>query len=150
MVTYDGKGGFVYDGQPMDSIYSPAVQGEGEAVRQPVAVLIGPNTRSAGEATALAFAGRDRTRFFGSTTAHFTTSPIVVHLFDGAVLLIATTWMVGPRGAIYPNGIAPDVEISSGNVSAASNNDAVVKAAMAWLEQQPACANRKATPGATA
>jgi len=131
VVTYDGKGGFVYDGQPMDSIYSPAVQGEGEA-------------------TALAFAGRDRTRFFGSTTARFTTSPIVVHLFDGAVLLIATTWMVGPHGAIYPNGIAPDVEISSGNVSAASNNDAVVKAAMAWLEQQPACANRKATPGATA
>ena len=148
-VTYDGKGEFDYDGQPMNPMYSPAVQGDGEASRQPVAVLIGPNTASAGEATALAFAGRDRTRFVGSTTARFTTGPTALHLFDDAILMISAFWMVGPHGAIYPDAIVPDVKISSGAVSQASSDDVVVQAAKEWLGRQPGCRDRGATPATT-
>lgn len=148
-VTFDGKGGFEYDGTPMDPSNSPAFQSDSRISRQPVAVLIGPNTWSSGAATALAFAGRDQTRFFGGRTGRFTTAPAGEHLFDGAVLRVSAWWMVGPHGAIYPNGIAPDVEISSGAVSAASNNDVVVQAAKEWLGQQPGCRDRGATPAAT-
>ncbi|HWV24937.1 MAG TPA: S41 family peptidase [Thermomicrobiales bacterium] len=140
MVTYDGKGGFEVADQLMDPAYSPAVPVSTRLDRYPVAVLIGPKTASAGEATALAFAGRDRTRFFGATTARFATAPVFLHLFDGAMLKLSAAWMVGPHGAIYPNAIAPDVPIASGAVNQASSNDTVVQAAREWLYQQPECA----------
>lgn len=113
-------------------------------VDQPIAALIGPRTGSAGEATAIALAGREQTHFFGETTAGYASSPTYLRLLDGSLLSVTTHWTTGPRGAIYPEGVFPDVTVvSSTNVVNPVVNplqdDPVVKAASAWLLQLPEC-----------
>ena len=58
----------------------------------PVAVLIGTNTRSAGEDVTVAFEGRAHTRFFGGPTAGFPILGVRVHrLSDGTMLGVLET-----------------------------------------------------------
>lgn len=115
-------------------------------LEQPVAILIGPQTASAGEATTLALASRDRTRFFGEPTSGTATGPTYLHMYDGALLSLATAWMVGPQGAIYPEGIAPDVVVSPSDVVHPLADDPVVQEASKWLHEQPDCEPSAATP----
>ena len=44
------------------------------------------------------------------------TAPSFMPLLDGSVLSVATGWMVGPQGAIYPDGLAPDVTVTPSQV----------------------------------
>ena len=55
--------------------------------RGPVAVLIGPGTRNAGEDLAVAFRGRAHTRFFGAPTAGFPTGGVREHRLASGILL---------------------------------------------------------------
>lgn len=124
--------------------YLDGLPGGGEPLNNrldtvPVAVLIGPYTASAGEATAIAFTGRDRTAFFGEPTADVASGPVGVRLLDGSLLRISTAWMVGPHGAIYPEGIAPDVAVTPSTIASPITDDPVVREAAAWLLQQPGC-----------
>lgn len=106
---------------------------------QPVAILIGRSTASAAEATGIAFIGRDSTAFFGQPTAGVATVSNSFPLLDGSLLRVATSWMGGPNGAIYPEGLAPDVEVSPGGLVDPLSDDTVVQAASEWLRQQPEC-----------
>jgi carboxyl-terminal processing protease len=104
----------------------------------PIAVLIGGRTASAGEAVTIAFARRANTHFFGESTAGFATSPTWLPLLNESLLALATMWTTGPLGAIYPQGIQPDVEARPANVVFDPlDRDPVVQAALAWLQGQP-------------
>lgn len=94
----------------------------------PVAVLIGPQTASSGEATAISFRGRANTRFFGQASAGFTTGNQVFELSDGALIVLSTTVELDRTGKEYGGKILPDV-ITSNPESDASE----------WLLTQPAC-----------
>lgn len=75
----------------------------------PVAMLLGPGTRNAGEDLAVAFRGRPRTRFFGSATAGFPTEGVVVHrLSDGSLLGVLETRAADRKGVIQRVPIEPD------------------------------------------
>lgn len=134
-LTDDGT--FEANGEPMDWTMSFTTHRNPGSLKQPVAVLIGPQTISSGEATAITFAGRDRTRFFGEISSGAATSPSTFDLFDGSMLDIATCWMTGPQGAIYPDGVFPDEVVSPSDVVEPLDDDPVVQAATGWLEQQP-------------
>lgn len=132
---------FEANGEPMEWTSSFTTHRNPGSLAQPVAVLIGPRTISSGEATAITLAGRDRTRFFGGTTSGAATSPSTLDLFDGSLLDIATCWMVGPQGAIYPDGVFPDVVVNPSDVVEPIGDDPVVQAAIDWLEQQSGVAS---------
>lgn len=57
----------------------------------PVAVLMNSRTASSGEAIAIAFRGRGRTRSFGGPTCGASTSPAWFTLSDGARLVVTTS-----------------------------------------------------------
>lgn len=95
----------------------------------PVAVLIGRGTSSSGEAVAVAFRGRPRTRFFGAPTAGVSTSNEGFPLPDGGSAWITTSIDVDRTGTAYPAGLKPDEQAADG--------DAAVQAALHWLAATP-------------
>lgn len=92
---------------------------------KPVAVLIDGQTGSAGEDTALRFAGRTPTRSFGSPSGGFTSSNERVELADGYVLNIPSLYMHDRNGNPAKDRIMPD-----------EPTDDPVGAAKRWLASQ--------------
>jgi hypothetical protein len=87
--------------------------------RGPVAVLIGPGTRNAGEDVAVAFHGRAHTRFFGAATAGFPNSGVVVHkLSDGTLLGVLQTRDVDRAGVVQRLPLAPDAVLPAASAAA--------------------------------
>lgn len=94
----------------------------------PVAVLIGSQTASSGEATAISFRGRSNTRFFGRPSYGLTTGNDVFRLIDGAAIFLTIVIELDRTGQEYGGSIDPDVLTSKPEQEAAN-----------WLLTQPAC-----------
>jgi len=94
----------------------------------PVAVLLGPQVASSGEAVAVAFQGRPNTQTFGDPTRGTPTGIEGFTLSDGAVIGLTVSQFAdrtgqpyGPLGGLVPNESGGEAE------------------AMAWLLAQPQC-----------
>lgn len=98
----------------------------------PVAVLIRETTASSGEAVAVSFQGRARTRTFGQPSRGLTTGNQPFLLSDGALLNLTTTVYVDRLGRRYGGPIEPDQAV-------AGSTESVLAAAESWLLDQPAC-----------
>lgn len=77
----------------------------------PVAVLTSARTASSGEAVAVAFRGRPRTRSFGRPTSGLSTGNTTLGLHDGTALMLTTTRFVDRSGRVYGASIVPDVPV---------------------------------------
>ena len=113
----------------------------------PVAVLTGPRTASSGEAIALAFRGRPQARSFGEPTAGVPTANDRKELSDGAWLLLTVARMADRTGQAYEDRIVPDQPVAVEGDPAEwqmrdPERDPVLRAALAWLRDQPDCAGR--------
>jgi len=98
----------------------------------PIAVLVGPHTRDAGEAVAVAFEGRPGTRFFGAPTAGGTALGLRRQVVeDGATLQILVRRMADRNGVVYRGGVTPD-EPAPQQADAAG----VVDAAAGWIADE--------------
>ena len=98
--------------------------------RGPVAVLLGPGTRDAGEDLAVAFRGRAHTRFFGSATAGFPTEGVVMHrLSDGSVLGVLETRAADRKGVVQRIPIEPDMALNDESVP-------LLQQVRDWLSQE--------------
>jgi C-terminal processing protease CtpA/Prc len=96
----------------------------------PVAVLLGPGTRNAGEDLAVAFRGRPHTRFFGTSTAGFPTEGVVVHrLSDGSLLGVLETRAADRKGVVQRMPIEPDDALKDDSVP-------VMQAVQDWLSAE--------------
>ena len=92
----------------------------------PIAVLIGPGTRNAGEDLAVALSGRARTRFFGSVTAGFPLSGVRERrLSDGSLLGVLETRAADRKGIVHRLGISPDSTLAPEAVGVAVPQEAV-------------------------
>ncbi|WP_022826173.1 S41 family peptidase [Hymenobacter norwichensis] len=101
------------------------------AITQPnVAVLIDSLTGSSGEMVAIAFKGRDNTRFFGQPSAGYTTTNGTYKLSDGAYLFLATGYMADKNRHTYLPTIVPDVVVEYAPQGA---QDMTIEAASKWL-----------------
>ena len=98
------------------------------APQPPVAVLLGPRTASSGEAVAIAFAGRERTRFFGDPTRGLTTGNGGFKLDDGAMLILTVTTFADRTGRVYGGPIVPDQTAEVGQT--------ILDAAIEWIRDQ--------------
>ena len=99
----------------------------------PVAVLIDRGTLSAGEATAVAFIGREDARHFGRVTTGMSTANCRFDLIDGAMILLTVSRFADREGTVYGSVIPPDVHVASHGV-ALEVTDPAVDAALRWLE----------------
>lgn len=91
-----------------------------------VAVLTNERTASSGEAVAVAFRGRARTRSFGMPTSGLSTANGRFPLSDGSTLYLTTSVDVDRNGVPYGGPIVPE-EVT--------NADDTEARATAWLEQ---------------
>ena len=107
--------------------------------RAPVAILQDGGVASSGEAVLAAFIGRPATRTFGQRSFGLASANSGYRLADGTNLVITVGMMTDRDGRIYPDGFAPDEPVAAGAGLTADPDDAVVEAAKAWLDRQPAC-----------
>jgi hypothetical protein len=98
-----------------------------------VAVLIDSGTASSGEAIAVAFKGRPRTRFFGTHTFGLASSNEMFPLPDGATLFINDAIDADRNHHRYENGIEPDVVFSVPLIQPTENADTALQNALSWL-----------------
>ena len=98
-----------------------------------IAVLIGANTTSSGEALAIALHGRPDTRFFGAQSGGLATSVDFDLLSDGAALLVTAALDADRFGMVFADGLEPDQLIEQPKADAP---DRTMLAAKSWLQAQ--------------
>ncbi|MBL7997783.1 MAG: protease/peptidase, partial [Candidatus Kapabacteria bacterium] len=102
----------------------------------PVAILIGPNTRSSGSILAISFKGRAKTVFIGEHTASgYTTSNYYFPLSTSLFLNLSTTHSIDRNNTVYKVTVEPDVIIRGEDDFNAVTQDNKVKAALQWLKK---------------
>jgi C-terminal processing protease CtpA/Prc len=107
-----------------------------DAVRSataPVAILTSRLTASAGEAVAVAFSGRARTRRFGEATAGVPTGLEDKTLADGALVRCSTAVFADRTGRRYHGPIDPDQPVAADWTCVGTDDDPVLRAALEWL-----------------
>lgn len=85
---------------------------------QKIAVLIGNETCSSGEAVAIAFIGMLNVRLFGSKTCGLSTSNSTISLKDDSYIYLTTMIFADRNKKIYGENIIPDVITSTPKVNA--------------------------------
>jgi len=100
-----------------------------------VAVLIDNWTGSSGEAVAIAFRGRPRTRFFGEHTQGVSTVNETFQLSDGASMWLTIGVDADRTGKQYLNGLDPDEVVKGPNQAVSPEHDPVVMHAVKWLDR---------------
>ncbi len=104
--------------------------------RPEVAVLVANWTGSSGEAVAIAFRGRPRTRFFGEHTQGASTANEVFNLSDGAAIWLTIGVDADRTGKRYMDGFDPDEIVKGPEQPVPADKDPVVQHALAWLTRK--------------
>lgn len=131
--TLEG-GNFTINGNPMTGIPEGSHKMKENL---PVVVLIGPNTRSSGSITAIAFKGRKSTYFIGSATAAGYTTGNQMYFWPNQIMLNLSTYYNQDRNrVIYHDQVSPDLHISGEDNFGNLLNDLKVREALIWLEKQ--------------
>lgn len=101
----------------------------------PVAILIGPATRSSGSILAISFKGRNKTIFIGEHTARgYTTSNDYFQLGDDLFLNLSTANSIDRNNIVYKDIVEPDIIISEEDNFNSISRDKKVKKALDWLK----------------
>ena len=126
-----------------DNTSPPWKAGQAVGVEPPAAlrgleqVLTGPRTASSGEAVAISFKGRPRTRSFGQRTIGLSSANDSFPLPDGSMILLTTAIEADRTGKLYGEKVDPDETIPAagpGAPPASSIEDPTMAAAIAWLK----------------
>lgn len=103
-----------------------------------VAVLTDSLTASSGEATTIAFRGRDRTRSFGGATWGVSTANRSFTLSDGAMIFLTVSTMADRTGQLYGSKVVPD-ELLDGPRTGDPDTDPVLRSGIDWVVQESGC-----------
>lgn len=93
-----------------------------------IAVLVGSMTASSGEMTAISFIGKKNTKLFGQPTGGYVTSNSSIGLSNGAMLILATSYVSDRNKKKYMTKVIPDVVVEKVNGS-----DKYLEKASEWL-----------------
>lgn len=108
-----------------------------ERAAPPIAVLVGPATRSSGQATALAFRGRKNCRLFGEPTARgYTTVTNPVKINPRVMLSLAVGYMADSAGIPCKSQVVPDHQVDGGDNFDNLAADRKIAAAREWLNRK--------------
>ena len=104
-------------------------------------------TASAGESISLAFRGGPPTRSFGGPTYGVASGRYPMFMIDSARIDITDSYMFDRRGGTPGNDpIRPDVVVENSAVPTYTASDAVVNAAVGWVQSQSSCTAAAADP----
>ncbi|MDR6457746.1 hypothetical protein J2786_000839 [Chryseobacterium vietnamense] len=129
-------GYFVYKDQKSPWIYKDRKFGDNK-IAEPyslksgqakIAVLIGPNTASSGEATTIAFIGKSNVKLFGKPSAGYTSANSIYPLSDGKSFALASSYEMDRNGKVYYGKIDPDVPVES-----QEGQDMDIETAKTWI-----------------
>ncbi|MDR2206544.1 MAG: carbohydrate binding domain-containing protein [Flavobacteriaceae bacterium] len=93
-----------------------------------IAVLIGPKTVSAGEATTIAFIGKSNVKLFGQPSSGKTSANQLFALSDGKELALAVSYEMDRTGKEYRETINPDIFVNDFQES-----DETLETAKKWI-----------------
>lgn len=99
-----------------------------------LAVLLSKYTVSSGEIVAVAFKGREHTRFFGEKTRGMTTVTGYDQIDDSTLMLISKAYYRDRNQGIYKDGIAVDESITFEEFAAFAD-DEILQSSIYWLNQ---------------
>lgn len=143
-LSADGPGGFWFyragasgiegKGDEGDQVVAVVEDPHVLSAAPPVAVLIDSGTASSGEAVAIAFQGRPRTRFIGTPTFGLSSSNAGHRMSDGANLVITVGLDVDRTGKAYADRVVPDDEVAS--PASPDDEDLQLARALDWLMEQ--------------
>ncbi|WP_173021618.1 S41 family peptidase [Lewinella sp. W8] len=94
-----------------------------------VAVLVGPQTASSGEITAIAFMGLPYARLFGQPSAGYVTTNTSIPMSDGAMVMVTISIYGDRNKRAVEDRVVPDVIVAP-----EAEKDAALEAAIEWLE----------------
>lgn len=101
----------------------------------PVAILIGPNTRSSGSILAISFKGRKNTILIGESTADgYTTGNEYFSFGSNLFLNLSTSFSIDRNKKVYRSSVPPDILFSGEDDFNNINNDKKVNTAVKWLK----------------
>ena len=92
----------------------------------PVAVLIGEQTMSSGEAVAISFIGNSKAKFFGHPTKGLSTVNVSHKLSDGALIVLTEGIFADRSGKRYGSKIEPDTFVE--------DQEKAIKKASQWIK----------------
>lgn len=96
-----------------------------------IAVLIGPNTGSSGEMTAVAFIGKENTQLFGQVSAGYTTTNQDYKLPNGDRVYLASGYVSDRNNTLYLKNLQPDISVTED----IKGKDKTLQVAIDWLEK---------------
>lgn len=100
----------------------------------PVAILIGPNTRSSGSILAISFKGRKNTILIGDSTANgYTTGNDYYSFGSNLFLNLSTSFSIDRNKKVYKISVPPDIFIRGEDDFSNIENDKKVIVAVKWL-----------------
>ncbi|MCK4979564.1 MAG: hypothetical protein KAS62_04165, partial [Candidatus Delongbacteria bacterium] len=94
----------------------------------PIAVLIGDQTMSSGEAVTISFMCNEKAKLFGQPTQGLSTVNVSHKLSDGAQIVLTEGIFADRSGKKYGDKLIPDVLIE--------NDEEVIEKAVKWIEEQ--------------
>jgi len=98
-----------------------------------IALLTGPLTSSAGEATVISFKGKENVRVFGEPTAGLVTGNEKFTIAPDVFYFISMVTAADRTGKVYKSAILPDDQIIGGDNFDDLQKDQKVLAALQWL-----------------
>lgn len=101
---------------------------------RPIAVLIGPNTASSGEITAISFIGKTNCKLFGEPTYGVTTGNSDFILSDSSSITLSASVQADRNFKKYGGKILPDFKVNFSDLSYNEDNDPVIEAAIKWIK----------------
>jgi carboxyl-terminal processing protease len=104
--------------------------------KAPVAVLVGPLTASSGQATALAFKHRPKTKLIGEPTAKGYCTVNTPFTVGSVSLNLAVGYMADRQGNAYESIVLPEESVEGGDDYTKLRDDHKVKRATLWLKDQ--------------
>jgi carboxyl-terminal processing protease len=121
----------------VDSINVTPVKYEGYPIKRevPIAILIGGNTASSGEMTAITTIGRSNSIRIGEPTAGYTTTNLGFKLNEYSGLNLAVDYAMDRNGKVYPKNIDPEILVAGGDNFEVLTKDQKVIKAISWLRE---------------
>jgi carboxyl-terminal processing protease len=98
-----------------------------------IAILMGPDTASSGEAIIISFKNQPNTKFFGEPTYGVSTNNSAYPLPDGAILYLTNGVFFDRTGQRNGGKIEPDIKVSAAIIP---KSDLALDAALAWMLEE--------------
>jgi carboxyl-terminal processing protease len=95
----------------------------------PIAVLVGDQTMSSGEAVTISFIGNEKAKIFGQPTQGLSTVNVSHKLSDGALIVLTEGVFADRTGKRYGSKIEPDILVE--------DDEQTIPKAMEWILSKP-------------